>query len=81
MIPLASKLPQQAKKALGSGGGKTQRAAEAFVLAAACCKKAAALARLFFNMEESQSASEMMAIRTHFKDTPSMPCLGDLVWK
>jgi hypothetical protein len=60
MSPLAKRMPQRARKTFGPGDGKTPRVAgKAFALVAAL---AAALARLCFDIEESQSASEMPAI-------------------
>lgn len=59
MKPLAKRMPQRATKIFGPGDGKTPLAAETFALVAAL---AAALARLCFDIEESQSASEMLAI-------------------
>ena len=56
MMPPARRTPQRARKAFGSGDDGVPLAAEDAALAAA-------LARLFFDMEETQSAGELAAIR------------------
>jgi hypothetical protein len=58
-MPLAKRVPQRAESVFGSRDDKVRLAVEAFTLAAAL---AAALPRLFFDIKESQSTSDMTAI-------------------
>jgi len=63
-MPPARRTPQRARKAFGSGDDGVPLAAEAAALGAGkAFALAAALARLFFDMEETQSAGELAAIR------------------
>jgi hypothetical protein len=56
---LANRVPQRAKNVLGGRGDKVRLVVGAFVPGVA---GAAALARRFFDIQESQSTSEMTAI-------------------